>query len=147
MVKDGYKFAALPIVLGVVALLLHWKWAGGIFLFLGAFILYFFRDPERVVPSDPAAVVSPADGRVMQIVDEQVGSRSGRRISIFLSIWDVHVNRAPVAGRVQSVEYRPGRFYVAMRSRASVENEQNVIRLSTQRGEMSGALAVSSIRS
>ena len=60
----------------------------------------------------------------------------GRRISIFLSIWDVHVNRSPMAGRFGKVEYRPGRFYNAMRSRASVENEQNVIHLQTERGEM-----------
>jgi phosphatidylserine decarboxylase len=136
MVKDGYKFASAPFVLGIVALVLSRPWLGGAFLFLAAFVLYFFRDPERVAPADPAAVVSPADGRVMEIVEEPMGSQPGRRISIFLAIWDVHVNRAPMAGRIQKVEYRPGRFYAAMRSRASAENEQNVVRLSTARGEM-----------
>lgn len=136
MVKEGYKFAAVPFVLGILALVLRWNWAGGVFLFLSAFVLYFFRDPERTAPADPAAVVSPADGRVMEIVNESLDSRPGRRISIFLAIWDVHVNRAPLAGRIGRVEYRPGRFYVAMRSRASAENEQNVIRLSTERGEI-----------
>jgi phosphatidylserine decarboxylase len=136
MVKDGYKFAFLPFALGVVLFLLRWNWAAGIFLFLSAFVLYFFRDPERVGPADPAVVVSPADGRVMEIVDEPLGSRAGRRISIFLAVWDVHVNRAPVAGRISSLEYRPGHFYAAMRSRASAENEQNVIHLSTERGEI-----------
>jgi phosphatidylserine decarboxylase len=136
MVKEGYKFASAPFVLGVVAFLLRWNWAGGILLFGAAFVLYFFRDPERVPPADPAAVVSPADGRVMEIVDERLGERAGRRVSIFLSIWDVHVNRAPLAGRIRKIEYRPGRFYAAMRSRASVENEQNVIHLATERGEM-----------
>ena len=136
MVKEGYKFAGAPFVLAVLAFLLHWSWVGGILLFLAAFVLYFFRDPERVPPSDPGAVVSPADGRVMEIVDEPLGTRPGQRVSIFLSIWDVHVNRAPLAGQIRKIEYRPGRFYAAMRSRASRENEQNVIHLATARGEI-----------
>ena len=136
MVKEGYKFSALPFALGVIALLRHWNAAGGVLVLLAAFVLYFFRDPERVAPSDPAAVVSPADGRIVEVVEECVGSRPGRRVSIFLSIWDVHVNRAPLAGRIARVEYRPGRFYVAMRSRASAENEQNIIHLDTARGEI-----------
>jgi len=136
MVKEGYKFAVAPLGLGVLALVLRWNWAGGILVFLAAFVLYFFRDPERIVPADPAVVVSPADGRVMEIVDQAMGSRLGRRVSIFLAIWDVHVNRAPLAGRILKLEYRPGRFLAAMRSRASAENEQNVIHLSTERGEI-----------
>ena len=136
MVKEGYKFAVAPLGLGVLALALRWNWAGGILVFLAAFVLYFFRDPERIVPADPAVVVSPADGRVMEIVDQAMGSRPGRRVSIFLAIWDVHVNRAPLAGRIRKLDYRPGRFLAAMRSRASAENEQNVIHLSTERGEI-----------
>lgn len=136
MVKEGYQFAALPLALSIMALLMHWLWTGAILLFLAAFVLYFFRDPERAAPADPSAVVSPADGRVMEVVEEALGSRPGRRISIFLAIWDVHVNRAPLAGRIGKVEYRRGRFYAAMRSRASAENEQNVIHLSTERGEI-----------
>ncbi len=136
MVKEGYKFAVAPLGLGVLALVLGWNWVGGILVFLAAFVLYFFRDPERIVPADPAVVVSPADGRVMEIVDQAMGSQPGRRVSIFLAIWDVHVNRAPLAGRILKLEYRPGRFLAAMRSRASAENEQNVIHLSTERGEI-----------
>jgi phosphatidylserine decarboxylase len=141
MVRDGYKFAAPPLLLGIVALCfgLWWNvaaWAGVVLLLLGAFVVYFFRDPERVIPGDPAAIVSPADGRVMEVVEESFDGRAGRRISIFLAIWNVHVNRAPMAGRIEHIEYRPGKFYAAMRSRASSENEQNVIRLSTERGEV-----------
>jgi phosphatidylserine decarboxylase len=99
-------------------------------------VAFFFRDPERLPPSEPGVVVSPADGRIMEIADETVAGCPGRRISIFLSIWDVHVNRSPMAGRFREVEYRTGRFYNAMRSRASVENEQNIIHLQTERGEM-----------
>jgi phosphatidylserine decarboxylase len=141
MVRDGYKFAAPPLLLGIVALGfgLWWNaaaWAGVVLLLLGAFVAYFFRDPERVIPADAAAIVSPADGRVMEVVEESYDGRAGRRISIFLAIWNVHVNRAPIAGRIEGIEYRPGKFYAAMRSRASSENEQNVIRLSTPRGEV-----------
>ncbi len=136
MVKDGYKFAAAPLLLAVVALGFHWNWLGGVLLVLGAFVLFFFRDPERTIPSDPDLILSPADGRVMEVVEEARGGNAGRRISIFLSIFDVHVNRAPVAGRIAAMEYRKGRFYGAMRGRASEENEQNVIHVSTERGEV-----------
>jgi len=112
----------------------HWDWLCAVLLVLGAFVLFFFRDPERTSPSDPDLIVSPADGRVMEVVDEARGESSGRRISIFLSIFDVHVNRAPVAGKIAAMEYRKGRFYAAMRGRASEENEQNVIHVATERG-------------
>jgi len=136
MVKDGYKFAAAPIVLGAFALLFHWYWLGGVLIFLGLFVLFFFRDPERTPPSDPDTIVSPADGRVMEVVDEQRDGNPGRRISVFLSIFDVHVNRSPVAGRITAIEYRTGKFYAAMRGRASAENEQNAFHVSTDRGEV-----------
>ena len=93
MVKDGYKFAAAPLLFGIVALGFHWDWLGAVLLLLGAFVLFFFRDPERTPPSDPDAIVSAADGRVMEVVEETRGANPGRRISIFLSIFDVHVNR------------------------------------------------------
>lgn len=136
MVKEGYLFAAGPFVLGGVALLLKWNWAAAALFFLAAFILYFFRDPERVIPSEPGAVVSPADGRVVVVTDEAFEGRPGKRISIFLAMWDVHVNRSPLAGRIIKLEYKPGRFYAAMRARASAENEQNIIRLSTGADEI-----------
>ena len=141
VVKEGYIFAAAPILLGALAFafgreLLLWQVAGAVFLFLGAFILYFFRDPNREIPADPSAVVSPADGRVLVVADEMLDGRAGRRISIFLAIWNVHVNRSPLAGRISRIDYRPGRFHMAMKSEASVENEQNVIYLQTARGEI-----------
>ncbi|HEV2297931.1 MAG TPA: phosphatidylserine decarboxylase family protein [Candidatus Acidoferrales bacterium] len=135
MVKDGYRFALLPLILGIVLLAFRWWWAT-VFVVLGLFVLYFFRDPERQLPRDPDVVVSPADGRVVEIVDEQIGARAGKRISIFLSIFDVHVNRAPVAGRISRLEYKPGRFMAAWKGKASAENEQNLVALQTPRGEM-----------
>jgi len=136
MVKDGFKFAAAPLIAGAVALAFGWHWTGGVLLLLGLFVLYFFRDPERTPPADAEAVVSPADGRVMEIVREPRGEKAGHRISIFLSILDVHVNRAPYGGRIAEAEYRRGRFLAAMRRRASAENEQNVIHLTTEHGEV-----------
>lgn len=136
MVKDGYKFAAGPLLVGVVLLAIHWNWLGGVFLFLGLFVLFFFRDPERTPPSDPSVIVSPADGRVMEVVDEPFDGKSGRRISVFLSIFDVHVNRSPVAGRIRAIEYRTGKFYAAMRGRASAENEQNAFFVQSDHGEI-----------
>jgi phosphatidylserine decarboxylase len=136
MVKDGYKFSAAPIVLGVIALLMHWYWPGGVLLFLGLFVLFFFRDPQRTPPQDPDTIVSPADGTVMEIVEEPLNGKPGRRISVFLSIFDVHVNRSPVAGRITAIEYRTGKFYAAMRGRASAENEQNSFHVQSERGEV-----------
>jgi phosphatidylserine decarboxylase len=146
MRKEGYTFSAPLLLIGIVLLVVGWKWPAGVPIFLGLFVLYFFRDPNRVIPSDPGAVVSPGDGHVVEIVDESLDLQPGHRISIFLSVWDVHVQRAPVAGRIARVEYRPGRFYAALRSRASTENEQNVISISTPGGtlvfkQIAGAIA------
>jgi phosphatidylserine decarboxylase len=136
MVNEGYKFGLPPIVAGIICVALGWKWPGGMLIFLGLFVFYFFRDPERTIPSDPGAVVSPADGHVVEIVDELLDSQMGHRLSIFLAIWDVHIQRAPVAGRIADVVYQPGRFYGAYRSAASRENEQNIIYIHTPQGQL-----------
>src|SRR5271167_4786788 len=146
MVKEAYKFAIPPLVAGAACLIPGWKWAAGVLIFLGLFVFYFFRDPERETPSDPGVIVSPADGHVVAIIDELLDSAMGHRISIFLSIWDVHVQRAPAAGRIADVVYRPGKFYAAFRSAASRENEQNIIYLHTPQGnvifkQIAGAIA------
>lgn len=136
MVRDGYRFLAPPLALGAVAAAFGLIGTSIALLALAAAIAYFFRDPERKPPADPAAVVSPADGRVMEVAEELLDGQPGRRISIFLAVWNVHVNRAPMSGRLERVEYRPGKFYAAMRARASVDNEQNVFYLDTGRGRI-----------
>jgi phosphatidylserine decarboxylase len=146
VVKEGYKFGLPPIVAGLLCLIPGWKWPAGALIFLGLFVFYFFRDPERTIPACPGVVVSPADGHVVEIVDEMLDGRPGRRLSIFLSIWDVHIQRAPVAGRIADVVYRPGRFYAALRKAASRENEQNIIYLDAAEGtlvlkQIAGAIA------
>jgi phosphatidylserine decarboxylase len=124
MARDGYRFLAPPLALSMVAAVFGLIGTSIALLAVAALVAYFFRDPERRAPADPSAVVSPADGRVMEVVAETVDGQAGRRISVFLAVWNVHVNRAPMAGRLERLEYRPGKFYAAMRSRASTENEQ-----------------------
>ncbi|HEX5425660.1 MAG TPA: phosphatidylserine decarboxylase [Candidatus Acidoferrales bacterium] len=146
MVKEGYKFGLPPLIAGLLCLIPHWWWTAVILIFLGLFVFYFFRDPEREIPVDPSAIVSPADGHVVEIVDEPLEGQRGRRISIFLSIWDVHIQRAPMAGRITSVLYKPGKFYAALRKAASEKNEQNVITIQTPAGtlvfkQIAGAIA------
>src|SRR5881394_4119678 len=136
MVKEGYYFGLPQLVLGGVSYLLHWYAAAAVLVFLALFIFSFFRDPERVIPSEPGAVVSPGDGRVVVVTDEESEGKPGKRVSIFLAVWNVHVNRSPAAGTITKMEYRPGKFLAAMRERASAENEQNVFTLSTDAGEM-----------
>jgi phosphatidylserine decarboxylase len=136
MVKEGYIFAAGPILLAALGFVVRWYIPAAVLLLLGGSILYFFRDPQRTIPSDPSAVVSPADGRIIEVVGEAFGARPGQRISIFLAIWNVHVNRSPLAGRITKIEYRPGRFHMAMKKAASSENEMNIIHLETTRGEI-----------
>lgn len=127
MVRTGYYFAALPLLAGGLLVWLGWWGPAVFFLVVGGFVLYFFRDPRRSVPAGPGIIVSPADGRVLS-VDQLNSNQAGQtRISIFLSVFDVHVNRAPIAGRITSVEYRPGRFHVASRDAASRENEHNEV--------------------
>ena len=109
MVRDGYKFVLPLLCAGIAAAALGWKVTAAVLWLFCAGVAFFFRDPERVPPAEPGVVVSPADGRIMELADESVEGNPGQRISIFLSIWDVHVNRAPMAGRFREVEYRPGR--------------------------------------
>ena len=109
MVKEGYWYG-LPLVLvsgGLLGVGLYG--AGTFFLVLALLVLNFFRDPDRKLPADPHAVVSPADGRVVQIAEENFEGRPLRRVSIFMSPLDVHVNRSPIAGTIQSVLYKKGR--------------------------------------
>ena len=123
MVAYGYYYGgALAVAGALMAYLLGWPWGVPCFI-LSAFCFYFFRDPEREVPAGPVAV-SPADGKVVSIKDQGDGAM---RVSIFLNIFDVHVNRSPIAGQIKEVRYQPGQFLVASREEASAQNEQNTL--------------------
>jgi len=136
MVKEGYTFGLPLLVLGGVFYLFHWNVAAVFLVLLALFVFSFFRNPERVIPAEAAAVVSPGDGRVVVVTEEEYEGRPGKRVSIFLAVWNVHVNRSPAAGTITKMDYRPGKFLAAMMERASLENEQNVFTLSTEAGEI-----------
>jgi phosphatidylserine decarboxylase len=127
MVRDGYFYGAGSLLAaGVMAWLAAWPYAIPIVL-LGAFFLWFFRDPERQIPTSPGAVVSPGDGKVTDVSRGSAGGASRHRISIFLSVFDVHVNRSPIAGVIREVRYRRGKFLNAMGADSAEENEQNIV--------------------
>src|SRR5882762_11004715 len=105
MVKEGYYFGVPPLALGGVSFLLHWYVAAAVLVLFAAFVFSFFRDPERAIPAEPGAVVSPGDGRVVVVADEEYAGRPGKRISIFLAIWNVHVNRSPAEGTISNMAY------------------------------------------
>ncbi len=144
MAREG-----LPIIIPIwVVIILSWSIAGflhsktgygisAILTLLGAFTVYFFRDPERAIPTTAGAVVSPADGRIVEIHEEEepVFMRTKAiRVSIFLSVFNVHINRIPQAGTVRYKEYRPGRFLVAWKEKASEDNEHTFIGIETPKG-------------
>lgn len=127
MVRDAYYYA-IPLL--AASVLIGWLtrpiWAWPTLL-LAVFFLWFFRDPQRIVPSTPGAVVSPADGRVThfsQILEE---GKPYLRISIFLSVFDVHVNRSPIGGIIRQVRYQKGKFLNAMGANCAEQNEQNIV--------------------
>jgi len=127
MVPDGYYYA-FP--LATAGLLLIWVagplWGLPAFA-LAMFFLWFFRDPERVIPGTEGAVVSPADGKVTNVSFVDADGTKRTRISIFLSVFDVHVNRSPIAGVIRDICYQPGKFLNAMNPASAVENEQNIV--------------------
>ncbi len=123
MVITGVYYALGFVASGVLLGYLTRPWAAIPFAILAIFSLWFFRDPNREIPQGPYAV-SPADGKIVAIKDDTGGRR---RISIFLSPLDVHVNRTPITGTVTAVQYKPGKFLVASREEATAENEQNMV--------------------
>jgi phosphatidylserine decarboxylase len=127
MVRDAYYYA-LPLL--AAAALIGWL-AGPLWalpaLLLAAFFLWFFRDPERVIPREAGALVSPADGKVTDVSPVLSNGESRLRISIFLNVFNVHVNRSPTSGIVSEVRYQRGRFVNAMNAASAEQNEQNVV--------------------
>jgi phosphatidylserine decarboxylase len=121
--REGYPYILVFVVSGVIMLSVGWLWPGLAVLLLALFVLYFFRDPERAIPTDPGQILSPADGRVVSVRSEE----GAEVISIFLSVFNVHINRAPMGGTISKIEYSRGKFLAAFDARASSENERNSI--------------------
>lgn len=121
MVKESIPFVAIPAVAAVVLAVFNFWILAGIFAALALFMAYFFRDPSRTAPNDESVVVSAADGRVTRVEEND----DGKLVSVFLSPLDVHINRSPIAGRVKSVTYVPGKKMPATSNEASFVNERN----------------------
>jgi phosphatidylserine decarboxylase len=127
MVRDGYFYGfGSAIAAALIAWLAAWPYAIPVLL-LGAFCLWFFRDPERPIPSLPGAIVSPGDGKVTDVSTVNTGGGRQSRISVFLSVFNVHVNRSPIAGVIRDVHYQRGKFLNAMAANSAEENEQNIV--------------------
>src|SRR5215831_6980281 len=127
MVRDGYYYG---LALIAAAVLLGWltrpAWAI-IPVLLAFFFLWFFRDPERTISVEPGAVVSPADGKVTDVSVVDVGQDKQLRLSIFLNVFNVHVNRTPITGVIREIRYQRGKFMNAMSATSAEENEQNIV--------------------
>ncbi|MDT7690419.1 MAG: phosphatidylserine decarboxylase [Acidobacteriota bacterium] len=135
MVREGYPWILVPLAAGLAAVVLYLFWMtpvllalAALLLLLAAFMAYFFRDPRRTTPAERDLVIAPADGRVTRVEKLSDGdAQSPTVVSIFLSPFDVHINRSPIAGTVVDVTYTKGRFTAATSDNASLVNEQNAL--------------------
>lgn len=125
--REGIPYIAAPVALSAAATAFGLPYVGLPLALLAVFMAYFFRDPHREPPNDPDVVVSPADGRVTRIESLADQANAPTLISIFLSPLDVHINRAPIPGKIVDVVYSPGKFLMATNEKASLVNEQNAL--------------------
>ncbi len=131
MVRDGYIYGLSLLAVACVLVWATGSWFWGIPpLLLAAFFLWFFRDPQRTIPSGPGLIVSPGDGLVTESVTISTPDGPRQRISIFLSVFDVHVNRSPIAGVLSGVRYQKGKYFNAMNPASAESNEQNIATVS-----------------
>ena len=139
MAKDGWPFVLGALGAAIIGGALGywvaspWYILAGLGILSAIFFSYFFRDPARTAPSVDGAIIAPADGRILGVFTRPDGAV---QIDTFLSVWDVHVNRAPISGRVVSSEHQPGRFFAAMRPEAGVHNERQNIVLDSPLGQV-----------
>jgi len=144
--REGWPFLAGVVLISI--LVSFWSgWASVPFWLLSVFVLQFFRDPSRTAPDGELNVLSPADGRIVAVeeVRDTYADRDALKISVFMNVFNVHSNRAPVNGTVQSVEYFPGKFFNAALDKASLENERNATVLRTAQGHIVTAVQVAGL--
>ena len=135
MARDGIPFVLIPLLLAFLLLAAGWyvalPWLFAVavgLLLLAAFMAYFFRDPERSAPNEPGLIIAPADGKVTRVESVSPGAPDAPQlVSIFLSPFDVHINRAPIAGKITNVAYTKGRYMMATKAESSLLNEQNAL--------------------
>ena len=132
--KEGYKFLAISIIITFIILIFS-KFFGSIMILITVWVYYFFRDPERHSINDNSFLVSPADGLITDISDKtgpvelQLENTTFTKVSIFMNVFNCHVNRSPLAGTVEEISYKPGKFLNASLDKASEENERNYYRI------------------
>lgn len=148
--REGVPFILPLVAVAIILLISGFVTVGIVFLGISLFVTYFFRDPLRLTPTEEGAVVSPADGRVLSIDkcrEEEFLNEEVIKISIFMSIFNIHINRVPISGRVISVRYRHGKFLLANKDKASIYNERNAILMENGSGnkflviQIAGAVA------
>lgn len=131
MAREGLFYILIPLLLALIPLALGYWPVALVFLALAGFMAFFFRDPQRTAPPEAGVVVSPADGRVTRVRQLAPGDPDSPTIvSIFLSPFDVHINRAPIAGTIKDVTYTRGKFLMATKEESSLVNEQNALTIS-----------------
>ena len=134
--REGWPFLALALAAAAVAtaFLGSWSWP---FWIVAIFVLQFFRDPPRMIPQQPNAVLSPADGRIVVVekAHDPYANREALKISVFMNVFNVHSNRSPVDGKIEKVEYFPGKFVNADLDKASTENERNAVVMTATNGQ------------
>jgi phosphatidylserine decarboxylase len=134
---EGWLFVVPVVILAVVALLMQWTIAAILFGLIAAFLINFFRDPHRAGSDRHVDVLSPADGTVVQVKpidDGAIWPGLTTQVSIFMNVFDVHVNRAPITGKIVHYKYNPGKKLAAMVEKSSTDNEQNLIVVEDSRG-------------
>ena len=138
--KEGYKFLAIAIIATFIILLFS-KFLGAIFILITIWVYYFFRDPERYSINDDTFLVSPADGLITSISDQtgpvelQLENKTFTKVSIFMNVFNCHVNRTPLSGTIEEINYKPGKFLNASLDKASEENERNYYKIKSKSGE------------
>ena len=145
--KEGWPFLAITFIAAFVIGLYGPVWATVLAVIVFLFVLQFFRDPARFIPSDPNAVLSPADGRIVVVekTRDLYADRDALKISVFMNVFNVHSNRSPVDGKIQSVTYFPGKFLNADLDKASMENERNAVVIQAANGATVTAVQVAGL--
>ena len=146
--KEGYPFIFLSVVSSLISALLNYDIAALTCLALTVFITYFFRDPSRITPHESDLMISPADGKVIlveEIHDDRFLNQHVRKLSIFMNIFNVHVNRTPLTGTVESVQLQPGKFYSADKNNAALHNEYCALTVKTDKNVMYGVVQMAGL--
>ncbi|HOW57740.1 MAG TPA: phosphatidylserine decarboxylase family protein [Smithellaceae bacterium] len=146
--QEGYPFIVLSIVAAVFIAFLGIKWLTILFVLITFFVVWFFRNPERFFAEEEKVIIAPADGRVIKIEDLAInGTISGKfkKISIFMNIFNVHVNRAPVSGKIEAINYHEGKFVSANLDKASSDNERNEVMFRTADGRVVWAVQIAGL--